>query len=236
MVVDELIQASRELSRRVDQLCFSGDIACVYNPFVYAREPWERYLAYAKPKPAILFMGMNPGPWGMAQIGVPFGEIELAREWLKIDGVVEKPRSEHPKRPIEGFACARSEVSGRRLWGLFRERYETPEKFFADHFLFSFCPLVFMAESGRNITPDKIRKEERIPLDEACSQHLERVLEILQPSALVGIGAYAEGWLKRCSEALPVCRILHPSPASPAANRDWSGTVTQQMRTFGLWD
>ncbi len=39
---------------------------------------------------------------------------------------------QHPKRPIEGFDCARSEVSGRRLWGWAALRFGSAETFFAE--------------------------------------------------------------------------------------------------------
>jgi len=105
---------------------------------------------------------MNPGPFGMAQIGVPFGEIASARDWLGLEGPVGQPRTVNPKRPVEGFACARSEVSGQRLWGLFRARFGAPEAFFAEHFVANYCPLVFF-EGGRNLTPDKLPMAEHAP-------------------------------------------------------------------------
>jgi len=42
---------------------------------------------------------MNPGPWGMAQTGVPFGEINAVKDWLGINAEVDKPQKQHPKRP-----------------------------------------------------------------------------------------------------------------------------------------
>ena len=106
-------------------------------------------------------MGMNPGPWGMAQTGVPFGEIDAVRNWIEIEEPVEKPDNEHPKRPIEGFDCQKSEVSGRRLWGLFSEKYPKAEDFFADHYVVNYCPLVWMEEraekTGRPIKSVPLR-------------------------------------------------------------------------------
>jgi single-strand selective monofunctional uracil DNA glycosylase len=32
-----------------------------------------------------------------------------------------------------------------------------------------------------------------------------------------------------------VVRILHPSPASPAANRGWSAAATEQLIAAGVW-
>ena len=58
---------------------------------------------------------MNPGPWGMVQTGVPFGEVSLVREWLGIDATIRRPKVLHPDRPVEGFLCQRREVSGSRF-------------------------------------------------------------------------------------------------------------------------
>ncbi|MEM6655600.1 MAG: uracil-DNA glycosylase family protein, partial [Planctomycetota bacterium] len=182
----------------------------------------------------------NPGPWGMAQTGVPFGEVEAVRDWLGIEQPITKPKPEHPKRPIQGFACPRSEVSGRRLWGLFRERYGTPEAFFAEHFVANYCPLVFMTETGKNFTPDKLPAAEREPLDAACEKHLAGLLEIAAPEWAVGVGKYAEKCLKRVAEnadidGVRITTILHPSPASPAANRGWAEAATRQLVEAGVW-
>jgi len=188
-----LVPVARRLSRRVAKLSFAGEVTHVYNPLVYAKAAHEAYLErFATPACRVLFMGMNPGPWGMAQTGVPFGEIAAVRDWMGIDEPIRKPKREHPKRPIQGFDCPRSEVSGRRLWGLFAERYQTPEAFFAEHFIYNYCPLVFMAESGRNVTPDKLAAAERTPLHTACDKSLVEVVGVLQPEIFVAVGTYAE--------------------------------------------
>lgn len=245
-----LIRAASELSRAVDPLLFSPPVTHVYNPLVYAWQAHCRYLAWASPAPVrTVFLGMNPGPWGMAQTGVPFGEIAAVRDFLRIDCRIRRPSDQNPQRPIQGFACPRSEVSGRRLWGLFADRFGTAERFFADHFVANYCPLVFMECSGRNRTPDKLTAAERNALQTPCDTHLCAVLSILKPTFAVAVGTFAERCLKRClsstvaspagsAETVPspqIVRILHPSPASPAANRDWAGTVTSQLRQAGVW-
>lgn len=232
-----LIAAARELSAAVDALDFAPTASHVYNPLDYARAPHEAYLArYGATPKRVVFLGMNPGPFGMAQCGVPFGEIALVRDWLGIDAPVGKPAHENPKKPVEGFACTRSEVSGRRLWGLFRERFGSPEAFAAEHFVANWCPLAFF-DQGRNLTPDKLPAAQVAPLNAACDAHLRHVVEILQPEWLIGVGGFAE---TRAREALAgmnvrIGRILHPSPASPAANRDWAGTATRQLLELGVW-
>ncbi len=241
MAAEELIHASRQLSDQVDQIDFSSVTPWVYNPLVYARQPHDAYVeAYGGGAKRVVFLGMNPGPWGMAQTGVPFGEIRAVREWMGIDLPVEKPEREHPKRPIEGFGCAKSEVSGRRLWGLMERRYPDCRAFFAEHYVANYCPLVFMQETGKNLTPDKLPAALRDELESYCMDHLVQVLRILSAEYAVGVGAYAEQKLLEASrilgpDALQVGRILHPSPASPAANRGWEQQALEQLVNQGIW-
>jgi single-strand selective monofunctional uracil DNA glycosylase len=226
------------LAAATDGLKFPPPVAYVYNPLDYAWAGHEAYIRkFARAPKRVVFLGMNPGPFGMAQTGVPFGEVAAVRDWMGINETVTQPKRVHPKRPIEGLACARSEVSGRRLWGLFAERFNTADQFFADHFVANYCPLAFMEESGRNLTPDKFPATEAARLYAACDEHLRRVVEALRPEWLIGIGDFAE---KRARLALDASRvrfgrILHPSPASPAANRDWSGAATRQLETIEVW-
>lgn len=236
----KLIAAAKKLSREVDALTFAEPVTHVYNPLSYAWKSHHAYLSRVNDDGvAVVFLGMNPGPWGMAQTGVPFGEVAAARDYLGIDVAVKRPANEHVKRPVEGFACGRSEVSGRRLWGLFQQRYPAAGDFFADHFVVNYCPLVFMESSARNRTPDKLPAGERVLLDVACDRHLATVLKTLRPRHVVGVGAYAEACLNRAIGSgvhdAVVSRILHPSPASPAANKDWNGTALRQLIDAGVW-
>ncbi len=231
-----LVTISRELSDRVARLRFPS-VPYVYNPLVYAREPHEAYLERwgSKSPREVLMVGMNPGPFGMAQTGVPFGDVAMVRDFVGITGPVGKPLREHPARPIAGFACSRSEVSGTRFWSWARDRFGTAERFFDRVFVANWCPLVFMDESGRNRTPDRLPVVERAPLFEACNEALAKAADVLGPELAVGIGGFAA---MRAREALGTTAtigcILHPSPASPAANRDWAGVVDAQLRDLGL--
>lgn len=235
-----LVAATRELCDAVEKLKFSAPVAFVYNPLVYARETHERYLErFGNGKKRTIFLGMNPGPFGMAQTGIPFGEIDAVQSWLGIFGFVGKPPREHPAKPVEGFACPRSEVSGKRLWSLFKTRFETPEKFFAKHFVANFCPLLFVAdnERGKNLTPENLVPAERDALNAPCDVFLRRLAEILEPEWLVGVGNFAETAARRALSGTPVkiARVIHPSPASPAANKDWAGKATATLEALGIW-
>lgn len=231
-----LERATKSINATLAELRFDDPVACVYNPLEYARRSHTKYVRQfgQGPKRAIL-LGMNPGPFGMAQTGVPFGEIAAVRDWLGISAPVDKPPIEHPKRPIDGFACTRSEVSGRRLWGFVRDRFGTPAEFFRDYFVHNYCPLAFMEESGRNLTPDKLPAEVRRPLFEACDRYLIDVVNALQPELIVGVGAFAENRARKTLASMPelrFARLPHPSPASPAANRGWDELAARAFDEF----
>ena len=180
--------------------------------------------------------GMNPGPWGMAQTGIPFGEVSAVKTWLHIDAPVDQPQSVHPKRPVLGFNCPRSEVSGRRLWGWAKDAFGTPDRFFSRFFVSNYCPLMFMEASGRNRTPNHIPKGERDLLFEACDLALIRTIEWLKPRYVVGVGNFAE---ERAFSALSgfdmvIGSVTHPSPANPKANRGWGSLATEALKDLGI--
>jgi single-strand selective monofunctional uracil DNA glycosylase len=229
--------ASRRLHRDTAGLAFAPPVTHVYHPLEYARRSHEAYLErYAATPKRVVFVGMNPGPFGMAQTGVPFGDVARVRDWLGISARVGAPRNPHPRRPVEGFACRRGEVSGDRLWGAIAARYGTPQEFFRENFVANYCPLVFMEESGRNRTPDKLSAAEREPLFAACDRHLARLVEVLEPDWVVGIGRFAaERARAALGDAGPrIGAVLHPSPASPAANRGWESLVLEELRALGV--
>jgi single-strand selective monofunctional uracil DNA glycosylase len=232
-----LVPVSRRLSAAVDALTFARPVTHVYNPLEYARRPHEAYLTrYGSGRRQVLLLGMNPGPFGMAQTGVPFGDVTMVRDFLGIDAPVRKPRLEHPKRLVHGFECPRPEVSGTRLWGWVRDRFGTADLFFRDFFVVNYCPLVFMEETGRNRTPDKLPAGERAALFSACDAALRQIVARLEPRVIVGVGGFAE---RRIREALPdfdgrIGGMLHPSPASPLANRDWPRQADRALCALGV--
>jgi len=210
-----------------------------YNPLRYAWGPHEQYLTrYGSTKKRVVFLGMNPGPFGMVQTGSPFGEIKAVRDWLGIESEVIKPLKEHPRRPIQGFDCPRSEVSGQRLWGLFAERYPVAEDFFREHMVLNYCPLAFLERSGRNLTPDKLSARSKARLFEICDEHLTKAIGALEPAWVIGIGGFAAGRAEKALKKVGVKfgQILHPSPASPIANRDWAQAATRQLKALGVWE
>jgi len=231
-----LVTISRTLSKRVSALRFAAPVAYVYNPLEYARAPHEAYLKrYGHAPKRALLLGMNPGPFGMAQTGVPFGDVAMVRDFLGVKEKVGKPSPEHPKRLITGFDCPRSEVSGSRLWGFAQTRFKSAHHFFKDFFVVNYCPLVFMDAGARNLTPDKLPRVEQVPLFEACDDALRAIVKELAPEFVIGVGAFAKA---RAEAALPrfqgkIGTILHPSPASPKANKGWALTAERELSALG---
>jgi single-strand selective monofunctional uracil DNA glycosylase len=246
-VAAQLLDAARELSGALAALRFGPPVAHVYDPLQYAWAPYASYVErYAASPKRVVLLGMNPGPFGMMQTGVPFGEIAAVRDWMGIRERVDAPPVQHAKRPIDGFDCERSEVSGRRLWGWAALRFGSAERFFHDWFVLNYCPLVFLEASGRNLTPDKLPAAEQRALLAACDRHLAAALAALAPEWAIGIGGYAEKRLRAVLQSeqvdsawarrIKVAQVLHPSPASPAANRGWSDAVDRQLAALGVRD
>jgi single-strand selective monofunctional uracil DNA glycosylase len=229
-ITDALIEDLRALR-------FAPPVTHVYNPLEYAREPYDRYLSRygSRPKEAVL-VGMNPGPWGMAQTGVPFGEVNLVRRWLGIEAPVGRPAALHPKRPVLGFSCPRSEVSGKRLWGWARKRFRTPERFFKRFFVANYCPLLFIDAEGRNKTPDALPLSERNSVVAVCDRALRLTVVWLAPRYVVGVGQFAEDRVRTALAGLQVTvgGITHPSPANPKANRGWEALVEEELSSLGI--
>jgi single-strand selective monofunctional uracil DNA glycosylase len=155
---------------------------------------------------------------------------------MGIEAPVGTPDPVHPKRPVTGFACTRSEVSGRRLWGWARENFGAASAFFKRFFVANYCPLMFIGQTGVNLTPDKLRKSEGRPLFAACDRALRRTVEFLGPRHVVGVGRFAA---ERSREALDgldlkVGSMTHPSPANPRANRGWEALIVQELKTLGI--
>ncbi len=226
-----------DLVADLNSLTFSPPVSHVYNPLLYAREAWDLYCdRYGQGPREVLLLGMNPGPFGMAQVGVPFGEIEHVRDWLGIQAPIGRPAVEHPKRPVLGFDCPRSEVSGRRMWGWAKQTYKTPEAFFSRFFIANYCPLVFMEEGGRNRIPEKLLKGERAPLFAACDRALRRTVAHFKPGYVVGVGKFAEKKARQVVGDLDVTigSVPHPSPASPLANRGWAPLMDAALTELGV--
>lgn len=233
-----LTSIARALRRDTAALAFAPPVTHVYRPLDYAWAAHRRYLErYGAGHKDVLLVGMNPGPFGMAQTGVPFGEVAIVRDWLGITAPIGRPADEHPRRPVLGFACTRREVSGQRFWGWARARFGTPERFFAQRFVWNYCPLLFLEASGRNRTPDRLPASEKRALFAACDRALAACIEVLQPRVVVALGRFAESRVRDVvgpRGGITVGSILHPSPANPTANARWEREAEQELAALGV--
>ncbi|XP_012533408.2 single-strand selective monofunctional uracil DNA glycosylase isoform X2 [Monomorium pharaonis] len=237
-ISDRLLLIEQELCTKLQNVTFPSAIQYIYNPLEYASKTHAMYVhKYCSGVKKILFVGMNPGPWGMSQTGVPFGEINMVRDWLKISGPVGKPKKEHPERKVTGFQCTRSEVSGQRLWGLFRDLCGSPENFFQHAYMHNYCPLAFMDGRARNITPAELKGDGQKILHETCDKSLIDIIQLLKAEIVIGIGNYAE---KRAQIAvqtanLPVQVMVlrHPSPRA-VGNQNWNETAMKRLNELKL--
>lgn len=237
VTAEAVVALYRALANRLEELEFSPPVAYVYNPLQYAWETHQRYLSRFLTGPRqVVLLGMNPGPWGMAQTGVPFGEVQLVRGWLGIEGEVGSPVRVHPARPVVGFACGRREVSGLRLWGWARERWGEADRFLVRFAVLNYCPLMFLDRDGRNLTPDRLPARQREALTEACDGALRAVVQRISACLVVGLGRFARRRATAALGGLPVRvgEILHPSPANPQANRGWAEKITAQLAGLGV--
>jgi single-strand selective monofunctional uracil DNA glycosylase len=219
----KFLNVQLELNEELKSLQFRPPVAYIYNPLEYAFKANESYVRkYCRGPKKLFFVGMNPGPFGMVQTGVPFGEIKCVRDWLKIEEEIGKPEKECPQRPVLGFACTRSEVSGDRFWNLLKKLCGTPDAFFKNSFVYNYCPLALLKSDGGNLTPRDI-KDTKL-LEEICDKYYFKIIQLLQPEIIVGIGEYAEkrslATLKGKGCAIKVIRLPHPSPRS-LNNHNW---------------
>ncbi|XP_075407666.1 single-strand selective monofunctional uracil DNA glycosylase [Tenrec ecaudatus] len=238
-LAEGFLEEERRLNEELRQLQFPEPVGIIYNPVEYAWEPHRSYVTcYCQGPKEVLFLGMNPGPFGMAQTGVPFGEVNVVRDWLGIGGPVLPPPEEHPKRPVLGLECPHSEVSGARFWGFFRKLCGEPEAFFRHCFVHNLCPLLFLAPSGRNLTPADLPAKQRHQLLGLCDSALCRQVQLLGVRLVVGVGRLAEQRARRAlADLMPEVQVeglLHPSPRSPQANRGWEAVAKERLGELGL--
>lgn len=222
MTLDQIVDY---LNIHTATLRFSDPVTHVYNPLEYAREGYVKYVTrYGTEPKSVVLAGMNPGPWGMVQTGIPFGDVTSVRDWLGISAQIGRPHHLHPKRPVYGFSCPRSEISGRRVWGWAESRFGTPESFFEFFFVANYCPLAFFNESGRNITPDRLRKKDRIALFDICDHAMVQTVRSLNAKHVIACGTFVFERLRKIlqNDFVEISRVTHPSPANPRANKGWS--------------
>lgn len=268
-----LIQDTRVFSDALDRLSRPAGVSHVYNPLAYMRRAHEQWLAQfevfvdyqgesvscatyekspdefarATQSRPYLILGMNPGPWGMVQTGVPFGDVANANTILGYRRGDQIPAPDpdrvtlHPKRPVQGFACTRREASGERLWGGLCKVWEKPafdanvheiDAVLADCFAVNYCPLAYFADDGKgtNVTPDAFRKSgpyRDLPyandLDALCSSYIAAIMQAFRTRVVLAVGRYAETMAKVIvTSAMPADvrpKVVYLTHPSPLATR-----------------
>ncbi len=65
---------------------------------------------------------------------------------------------------------------------------------------------------------------------------LHHAVQRLQPTLVIGVGSFAarQARLALADTSVQVGKIHHPSPASPAANRNWQETVLAELETLDV--
>ncbi|XP_060618879.2 single-strand selective monofunctional uracil DNA glycosylase isoform X1 [Anolis sagrei] len=238
-LAEEFLRIEREQMVRLGDLTFPESVRYVYKPLDYAWEPHQDYVhRYCQSPKEVLFLGMNPGPFGMAQTGVPFGAVQPVRDWLQVRGEVSRPACEHPKRPIRGLECPQTEVSGARFWGFFRSLCASPDAFFRRCFVHNHCPLLFVSESGRNLTPADLPAAQREQLLQVCDDALCETVKLLGIAMVIGVGRFAEQRARKALAAsgitVRVEGVMHPSPRNPQANKGWDAIMRAKLEELGV--
>ena len=233
-----MLEKSKQLNTHLQSIALPEKVAFAYHPLEYAWRVYEAYVTrFAQDKKKILYLGMNPGPFGMAQTGIPFGEVQAVRSFLGLNEAfpIDNVNHYHPKKPVQGWSCKRSEVSGKRLWGWLKDRYESAKNCFEENFVLNYCPVLFLTETGCNLTPQDLPKNSLHSILEACDEHLRDWVDYLQVEHVIGVGQFAAARAKEALRDVQVHTLLHPSPANPHANRiPWAETATRQLREMGL--
>jgi len=237
--VSDSIKRTSELRESADHVQIKEKLSWSYNPLEYAWPVHREYLRrFGGESNRVVFLGMNPGPWGMGQTGVPFGDPYIVRDWMKMgdDFEIEQPDNMTEDRPVLGFQSDKKEGSGQRLFSYIRDQFGDLEKFFDNNFILNYCPLLMFTEEGNNLTPSDLLKDDRQRVYEVCDPYIWDMIGFYDPEVLVGIGKFATERLKDVFDGgdREIVRIPHPSPASPIATRDggqyWIDLVTDRLR------
>ncbi|XP_069360808.1 single-strand selective monofunctional uracil DNA glycosylase [Maniola hyperantus] len=237
---DEFLELADEMNEDLNEFKLPPAVKCVYNPSIYARYTFEMYARkYCNTKKKIMFFGMNPGPWGMSQTGVPFGEISSVRDWLGIEGPVNKPPHEIRERPVDGFDCKRTEVSGKRFWGLLKTICGTPVKFFETSFVYNYINQQWMKSNGCNLTPGDFKVSEMEPLYNICDPIFVKILKLYEVEIIVAIGKFCETRAQKAikkylpSSSIKILYLSHPSPRS-VNNNNWEQKALEELKRHDL--
>ena len=82
-ISSQLVDIENQLCANLATITLHDPVCVVYNPLSYAVETHQCYVhQYGNSTKHLLFLGMNPGPYGMAQNGVWFVFVVAANNNL----------------------------------------------------------------------------------------------------------------------------------------------------------
>ena len=280
----DLIKTTRILADDLHALRRPAGVSHVYNPLRYMWPAHERFLSrhyvtdrasapdgrldFYEPAGATrprryLILGMNPGPHGMVQTGLPFGDVVNAAAMLGYRTGDQVPAPDlagvelHPSRPVIGLSATRREASGERLWGGLAAIFGGLEQTLAACFAANYCPLAYFADDaqGTNVTPEdfgkKTIKGEPNPrhdpgyaaeLDKVCLPYLVRVARAMRVEVILAVGRYAEAKANIIAALQPddsrparpkVVYLTHPSPLATRSAGEWATMARHALENAG---
>jgi single-strand selective monofunctional uracil DNA glycosylase len=223
----------------------------VLNPGRYG-ERWHARFRRAypmSPRPLLVF-GLNPGPYGMAQTGVPFTDLKrlesalpgLWKDLVASGEPVTRPGLAPPS--LARHLTRTFESSSVRVYRFLERAYGRPELALREVVFVNPCPLLFIdPETGANRTPADLpralRARKAAELVHAFEELrratvLEAVAE-LEPRGAILLGrdvAAAVGEALRAAlGARSVVEWEHPARAVPET---WSRGLADELRKRGL--
>lgn len=224
--VDRFLEEVRRLSDATDDLVPrlalpAGQYAL--NVHSYAVAPYEAFLRrwYDDDRARVGAVAMNPGRNGAVQTGIPFTDLDWARQVVPdFDD-----RLGEPPRPLPEGA---RETSGRRLIAWAARRFERPASMYGHVVFYITCPLAVLAEEPvRNVPLPALRVANRRLVDELVVRHLPELVDASGVAGVLLLGRYAESvWdatEDRRLDDFPVARAYHP--AAHVSNADFFASM-----------
>ena len=150
--------------------------------------------------------------------GHSFWAISAVKNYIGIAPHITQPAVLHPHRIITGMDTSREEPSGHLLWSTIASLFPRSADFFSRCFVLNYCPLAFFSATGKNITPDALIKQERLAIEQCCTDHLIAYIRAMNIQKILAIGRYAYEKSQNVLQLCPaisqnaIIYIPHPSP------------------------
>lgn len=88
-ISDELLSIEQRQCSQLLEIEYPSPVTHVYNPLSYASQTHQNFVRrYGNGRKKVLFVGMNPGPFGMAQNGVCCDD-KLSKDYLFLSSATE---------------------------------------------------------------------------------------------------------------------------------------------------